>query len=126
MSLRPYDPSWRSSSDPLNWSVADPFIQGANPFAPLSYWGGQSSLINPSTRNEAVQTLTPLMSADLIESPTDFHVHVDMPGVENLEVNNASLNSFPLIIIQLRKEIMLTVIYILIFIFFQNFHYLIL
>lgn len=38
-------------------------------------------------RNEAVQPLTPLMSADLIESENDFHVHVDLPGVENLEIS---------------------------------------
>ena len=26
--------------------------------------------------------LAPLMSADLIETPTDFHVHADLPGVD--------------------------------------------
>eukprot|EP01039_Chlorochromonas_danica_P011065 gene11065-12324_t len=38
-------------------------------------------------RNEAVQPLAPLMSADLIESDNDFHVHIDLPGAENLEMS---------------------------------------
>ena len=38
-------------------------------------------------RNEAVQPLAPLMSADLIESDSDYNIHVDMPGVENLQIN---------------------------------------
>jgi HSP20 family protein len=54
-------------------------------FDPRSNW-----LIDPGSivgpRNEAVQPLTPLMSADLIESENDFHIHVDIPGVENLEI----------------------------------------
>lgn len=38
-------------------------------------------------RNEAVRPLAPLMTADLIESENDFHVHVDLPGVENLDIS---------------------------------------
>ena len=37
-------------------------------------------------RQQALQPLAPLMSADLIESEKDFHVHVDIPGAENLEI----------------------------------------
>lgn len=38
-------------------------------------------------RNEAIQPLTGLMSADLIETDSDFQVHVDMPGAENLDIS---------------------------------------
>lgn len=36
--------------------------------------------------NEVVQPLAPLMSADLIEQENDYQIHVDIPGVENLEI----------------------------------------
>ncbi|RYH29384.1 Hsp20/alpha crystallin family protein [archaeon] len=38
-------------------------------------------------RQQSLQQLAPLMSADLIESENDFHVHVDIPGAENLEIS---------------------------------------
>jgi HSP20 family protein len=64
---------------------------------PWSTWGG--GVVNPysvmllnnqnrlgNLNREVVQPMTQLMSADIIESETDFHVHVDMPGVENIDV----------------------------------------
>ena len=27
------------------------------------------------------------MAADLIETDTDFHIHADLPGVENLDIS---------------------------------------
>lgn len=37
-------------------------------------------------RNEAIQPLAPLMSADLIEKENQFEIHVDIPGVENIDI----------------------------------------
>jgi HSP20 family protein len=33
------------------------------------------------------RALAPLMSADLIETPTDFHVHADLPGVDPADLH---------------------------------------
>jgi len=30
--------------------------------------------------------LSPLLSADLIESETDYHIHADLPGVEGIDL----------------------------------------
>lgn len=40
-------------------------------------------------RNELMRPLTNVLSADILESPTDFHVQVDLPGIEmaNLDVS---------------------------------------
>lgn len=38
-------------------------------------------------RYQTLQQLAPLMSADLIESDNDYHVHVDIPGAENLDIS---------------------------------------
>jgi HSP20 family protein len=83
MALRPYDyysayPSYAYPSSelmPYGWGDRDLslFAQPRQELARL--------------RNEAVQPLAPLMSADLIESENDFHVHVDLPGAENLDIS---------------------------------------
>lgn len=69
MSLTPY-------FNPTSLTTWDPYDL---------YPASSRSLVN--LRNEAVQPLAPLMSADLIESENDFHIHIDIPGVENLQVN---------------------------------------
>jgi hypothetical protein len=38
-------------------------------------------------------TQSPILSADLVESPEDFHIHIDLPGVENLNVEVRSFCS---------------------------------
>lgn len=37
-------------------------------------------------RRDLIRPYAPLLSADLIESDTDYHVHADLPGVEDLSI----------------------------------------
>lgn len=53
------------------------------PTAPTLWRNNRNAML----RNEAFQPLAPLMSADLIESDTDFHIHADLPGVEDLDIS---------------------------------------
>ena len=39
-----------------------------------------------STIISSLARQSPILSADLVEGPNDFHIHVDLPGVENLNV----------------------------------------
>lgn len=80
MALRPYI---RPSGVLTSWE--DPFYDPLSTFFDTSLVPTTQSLSR--LRNEATQPLTPLMSADLVESENDFHLHVDLPGVENLEIN---------------------------------------
>jgi len=80
MALRPY---FQPAGALTTWQ--DPFLDPLNTFFDTSLIPTSQSLTR--LRNEATQPLTPLMSADLIESENDYHLHVDLPGVENLEIN---------------------------------------
>ena len=65
------------TTQPLNtWQIMDPFRGDQNTMTAFS----------PRFRNEISKPLAPLMSADLIESDSDYHVHADLPGVEDLDV----------------------------------------
>ena len=59
---------------------------------------------NLSNTMQSLQPFTPLLSTDLVESETDFHVHVDLPGVSqgDLDITCADGN---LIIKAERREI---------------------
>lgn len=58
---------------------------------PRSTWlmdpSGYGFGVGRNLRNDAIQPLAPLMSADLIEKENEFQIHVDIPGVENLEIS---------------------------------------
>lgn len=64
-------------TNPEDWQILDPF---------------SPSRIFPLIRKassdfqETQQALAPLMAADIIESGTDYHVHVDLPGVDHVDV----------------------------------------
>lgn len=62
--------------NPNSWGIVDPFMR--------SFWNDMVRF--PSFENEAMKPLSSLMSADLIEREEDYQLHVDMPGVENLEI----------------------------------------
>lgn len=86
MSLTPYDSEF-GMVEPYNptfnrwgWGMT-PFMGAMSNVIPYQ----QNRL--KSLRQEAVGPLTPLMSADLIEAENEFHVHVDLPGVENIDIN---------------------------------------
>lgn len=82
MSLQPYEfTTW----DPVEY-------RGDNYYRP-------SSLAN----NPTVKQFAPLLSADLIESATDYHVHIDLPGVSQDDLD-ISLTEGNLIIKAQRKE----------------------
>ena len=77
-----------------DWAVMDPLF---------------STLLHQSSAAEAranrnVNSLAPLLTADLIESEGDFHIHADLPGVnaEDLEV---SLDGKNLVIKAERKHV---------------------
>jgi HSP20 family protein len=53
---------------------------------PRSNWIVDPYAYSGRVRSEAFQPLAPLMSADLIEKENEFQFHVDIPGVENLEI----------------------------------------
>ncbi len=78
MSLTPYF-GGTSALDPFNndWSLWPTTFNSSSV--------GSQSLSR--LRNEAVQPLAPLMSVDFIESENDYNIHVDIPGVENLDIN---------------------------------------
>jgi HSP20 family protein len=70
MSLSIFSPSNRFFED--DWFVSDPLF---------------SSLIHQSSASQAranknFNSLAPILTADLIESETDFRVHADLPGVD--------------------------------------------
>ena len=49
----------------------------------------QPNLLQKSARTLKRELIIPystLLSADLIESPSDYHVHADLPGVEDLNI----------------------------------------
>eukprot|EP01034_Spumella_vulgaris_P021614 gene21614-27653_t len=76
MSLSIFSPRTRFFED--DWSVIDPLF---------------SSLVHQSSASQAranknFNSLAPILTADLIESDADFHIHADLPGVsaEDLEL----------------------------------------
>lgn len=84
--LATYDPRYRRNWDQgVMFPLRDP-------------WGELSMLPSGINRlgqtNEATQPLAPLMSADLIETATDFNIHVDIPGVSS--ASTSSVFSFKL------------------------------
>lgn len=83
MDLQPFAPSSFSSASseaPLNsWQIVDPFRDEQSVF--------RLDPFKRQFRNEITKPLAPLMSADLIESENDYHVHVDLPGVEDLDIS---------------------------------------
>ena len=68
MALNLWMPGHRFFDD--EWTIFDPAMVSALP--------------KKMDRNSA---LAPLLSADLIESPTDFHVHADLPGVDPADLH---------------------------------------
>ncbi len=91
MSLIPCRPqSCRFFED--EWSVFDPEF---------------SALVNSNSgikNNHDAQSLAPLLTTDLIESDTDYHVYADLPGVEFNDVE-VSIEGQTLIIKAERKHI---------------------
>ena len=75
MSLTPFVQGFNQ-----DWGLTDPY---ANQFDTLT----QPSRFNRGFRREISKPLAPLMAADLIETDTDFHIHADLPGVENLDIS---------------------------------------
>lgn len=43
-------------------------------------------------RRDLLRPYSPILSADLIESDTDYHVHADLPGVEDLNIEIVGRN----------------------------------
>ena len=92
MSLVPFDSDF-GMVEPYNsnrWGLGNNMGWGMTPFSgmgPLSSFIPAQQNRLQELRQEAVRPLAPLMSADLIESENDFHVHVDLPGVENIDIN---------------------------------------
>lgn len=76
-----YNPVGRWGGNNMGWGMM-PFMGGG---AMSNFIPQQNRLTE--LRQEAVRPLAPLMSADLIESENDFHVHVDLPGAENIDIN---------------------------------------
>jgi HSP20 family protein len=68
----------------MGWGMM-PYMGGGGAMTSFMPSGTQNRL--QELRQEAIRPLAPLMSADLIESENDFHVHVDLPGVENIDIN---------------------------------------
>ena len=64
----------------------------SRPLAAIDPWEVTNTLQHATSRravHNAMRDLTPILSADIVESPNDFHVHVDLPGVapEDLDVS---------------------------------------
>src|SRR4051794_7209006 len=77
MSLSIFAP--RNSYFEDDWLVSDPL------FGTLLHQSDASK----ARANKNVNSLAPLMTSDLIETATDFHIHADLPGVnpEDVEVS---------------------------------------
>lgn len=90
-----------------NQSSLQPF--GRDPFFDTSFTPSSFSLMNRTPTDIAVQNpsmrpFAPLLSADLIESDTDYHVHCDLPGVERADLD-ITMNDGVLTIRAERKEV---------------------
>ena len=70
MALNLWMPGNRFFND--EWTIFDPMVDA-------SLTRRSSDSIN--------RALAPLLSADLIETPTDFHVHADLPGVDPADLH---------------------------------------
>ena len=88
------------SNQPVNrfwdddWAITDPLF---------------SSLLHQSSASEAranknLNSLAPLLTVDLIESESDFHIHADLPGV-NAEDLELTLDGKNLVIKAERKHV---------------------
>ena len=53
---------------------------------------------------ETVREFAPILSADIIESENDFHVHVDLPGVHASDLDVQMANGF-LTIKAIRRQV---------------------
>lgn len=70
-----------------NRDLVDPFFDGLmSPWEPLSFGFPFTHSLVPATSTSFKQ-LTPILSADLVESETDFHIHVDLPGVDKEDLD---------------------------------------
>ncbi len=77
MALNPYYRSqFPTAPFSENWSGLGPF----NTMAMAPFQGAGGNL------GEICRPMAPLMSADLIETEKGFNVHVDLPGVEDLDI----------------------------------------
>ena len=54
--------------------------------------------------NDSVQHFSPIFSADIVESLDDFHVHVDLPGVNPNDLDISVVNGFLNIKVELRQK----------------------
>ena len=94
MSLRIFNNQPANSFWGDDWIVTDPLF---------------STLLHQSSAAEArakenLNSLAPLLTVDLIESDTDFHIHADLPGV-NAEDLELTLDGKILVIKAERKHV---------------------
>lgn len=67
MSLKPFRELAKD-----DWMIRDPI---------------RDATFNPGTMSEAMRPMAPLLSSDLIETDKDFHIHADLPGVEDMDIS---------------------------------------
>lgn len=106
MALNPYfAPSMGGGQD---WSVTDPFYSGAGDWAMADPFSIRNLAVqnqrNLANTMQSMKPFSPLLSTDLIESETDFHVHVDLPGVAANDLDITCANGM-LTIRAERKEV---------------------
>lgn len=77
MEMNPFVPTHSSLVPANSWQIHDPFRSERGAVMPFTQ----------RFQHEISKPLAPLMTADLIESPNDYTVHVDLPGVEDLDIS---------------------------------------
>ena len=86
MSMQPYVPMGTMAPFGSETMMNPYTMSNMSPMEMMTSLNNQARM---KLRNEIVQPLSSLMSADLVESPTDFHIHADLPGVEDIEITTA-------------------------------------
>jgi hypothetical protein len=72
MSLQPYQQQFTNSLTPFSdWQLGDPFMN--------NQLMGQN-LFSPRFQNEISKPIAPLMTADLVETDSEYNINADLPA----------------------------------------------
>jgi HSP20 family molecular chaperone IbpA len=82
MALNPYYPTSTAVTPFANdmWNMG-----GMSPFNNMNMMAPYQQTAN--ALQDITRPMAPLMSADLTESDKEYNVHVDLPGVEDLDIS---------------------------------------
>lgn len=79
--MTPYETQW-----PVSRGFNDPWSEnyGITPYINRAMADPNQTVAAQEIRRDLIRPYAPILTCDLIEGPSDYHVHVDLPGVEDL------------------------------------------